>query len=70
MEREHPPDAEGPLKDFKRRGTTAMQATKAEDGPENPFTLRPLSRNYFDLLKKRRDLPIHAQRYCSQMLCS
>jgi hypothetical protein len=53
----------GPLRDFKKRQTTAKQAEKAEDGPDNPFTLRPLSKNYFDILKKRRDLPVHAQRY-------
>lgn len=53
----------GPLRDFKKRQTSAKQAEKAEDGPDNPFTLRPLSRNYFDILKKRRDLPVHAQRY-------
>jgi len=55
----------GPLRDFKKRQTTAKQAQKAEDGPDNPFTLRPLSRNYFDILKKRRELPVHAQRYVS-----
>jgi hypothetical protein len=54
--------ARGPLRDFKRRESTAKQAMKAEDGPDSPFTLRPLSRTYFDILKKRRDLPVHAQR--------
>ena len=52
----------GPLKDFKKRESTAKQAEKAEDGPDNPFTLRPLSPNYFNILKKRRDLPVHSQR--------
>ena len=61
-------DVGGLLKDFKRRDTTAMQATRAEDGPDNPFTLRPLSRNYFELLKKKRALPIHVQRYENQIL--
>jgi len=55
--------AKGPLRDFKKRQTSAKQAEKAEDGPDNPFTLRPLSRTYFDILKKRRELPVHAQRY-------
>jgi hypothetical protein len=54
--------AKGPLRDFKKRQTTAKQAEKAEAGPDNPFTLRPLSKTYFDILKKRRDLPVHAQR--------
>jgi len=53
----------GPLRDFVKRNTTAAQAAKAEDGPENPFTLRPLSHNYFNILQKRRELPVHAQRY-------
>src|SRR5271169_6999443 len=29
----------GPLRDFKKRQTTAKQAQKAEAGPDNPFTL-------------------------------
>jgi hypothetical protein len=53
----------GPLQDFVKRKTTAAQAAKAEDGPDNPFTLRPLSHNYFNILQKRRELPVHAQRY-------
>jgi len=53
----------GPLKDFRKRETTAKQAQKAEEGPDNPFTLRPHSKNYFDILKKRTDLPVHSQRY-------
>jgi hypothetical protein len=55
--------AKGPLRDFRQRQTNAKQAQKAEDGPENPFTLRPLSKTYFDILKKRRELPVHSQRY-------
>jgi len=54
--------ARGPLRDFCKRQSTAKQAAKAEDGPDNPFTLRPLSRQYFDILKRRRELPVHAQR--------
>ena len=53
----------GPLRDFIRRKTTAKQAEKAEDGPDNPFTLKPLGKTYFDILKKRRELPVHAQRH-------
>lgn len=60
--------ASGPLRDFRQRQTTATQARKAEDGPDNPFTLRPLSKQYFDILKKRRDLPVHAQRYVPHIL--
>jgi len=57
--------ARGPLRDFKRRATTAKQAEKAEDDPINAFTLQPRSQTYFNILKKRRDLPVHAQRYYS-----
>ena len=50
------------LKSFKRHATTAAQATAAEDGPSNPFTGKKLSDRYFDILKTRRNLPVHAQR--------
>jgi hypothetical protein len=59
--------ARGPLRDFKRRQTTAKQAEKAEEGPDNPFTLRPLSQNYFSILKKRRELPVHDQRHLTMI---
>lgn len=59
-----PPSANGSgLKSFKRHATTATQAMAAEDGPANPFTGRNLSKRYFDILKVRRNLPVHAQRY-------
>jgi pre-mRNA-splicing factor ATP-dependent RNA helicase DHX15/PRP43 len=50
------------LSDFKRHATTALQAHKAEDGPNNPFNNAPLSKQYFNILKTRRDLPVHKQR--------
>jgi pre-mRNA-splicing factor ATP-dependent RNA helicase DHX15/PRP43 len=50
------------LSDFKRHATTAAQAHKAEDGPNNPFNNSPLSNQYFNILKTRRDLPVHKQR--------
>lgn len=50
------------LSDFKRHATTAEQAHKAEDGPNNPFNNAPLSGQYFKILKTRRDLPVHKQR--------
>lgn len=52
-----------PLKDFRRRETTAQQAFKAEDGDNNPFTGEPHSEQYFSILKARRNLPVHKQRY-------
>lgn len=50
------------LSHFKRHQTTALQAHAAEDGPANPFNNAPLSKQYFNILKTRRDLPVHKQR--------
>ncbi|EMC91820.1 hypothetical protein BAUCODRAFT_79257 [Baudoinia panamericana UAMH 10762] len=47
---------------LKRHATTAKQAKVAEDGPTNFFSGGHLSERYFGILKKRRDLPVHAQR--------
>ncbi|KAL8827740.1 MAG: hypothetical protein Q9191_003007, partial [Dirinaria sp. TL-2023a] len=47
---------------FRRHETTAAMARKAEDGPNNPFNGKVLSSQYFNILKTRRDLPVHAQR--------
>lgn len=56
------------LDNFKRHATTSKQAKVAEDGPNNPFTGRPLSGKYMSILKKRRDLPVHQQRYAVQFI--
>lgn len=45
-----------------RHRTTAAMAKKAEDGPVNAFTGRPLSSQYFNILQTRRNLPVHSQR--------
>lgn len=45
-----------------RHKTTAEMAKKAEDGPNNPYSGKPLSKQYFNILKSRRGLPVHAQR--------
>lgn len=58
----------GGLDSFKRHATTTKQASVAEDGPNNAFTGRPLSSKYFSILKKRRDLPVHQQRYAYHLL--
>jgi pre-mRNA-splicing factor ATP-dependent RNA helicase DHX15/PRP43 len=50
------------LAGFKRHATTADQAHLAEDGPDNPFSGQPLSSQYFNILRTRRDLPVHKQR--------
>ena len=45
-----------------RHRTTAAMAKEAENGPNNPFTGMPLSSQYFNILKTRRNLPVHVQR--------
>ena len=50
------------LASFTRHKTTAAMARKAEDGPNNPFNGKPLSTQYFNILKTRRNLPVHSQR--------
>ena len=52
-----------PLAKFPRHATNAALARKAEDGPNNPFNGQPLSPQYFDILKVRRGLPVHTQRF-------
>lgn len=52
----------GGLSHFIRHQTTAKQAHEAESGPDNPFSGAPLSQRYFDILRTRRDLPVHKQR--------
>lgn len=52
---------------FQRHATTSKQAQQAEDGPNNPFTGQPLSGKYMSILKKRRDLPVHQQRYATTL---
>ena len=48
---------------FPRHKSTAAMAKAAEDGPNNPFSGQPLSSQYFNILKTRRNLPVHQQRY-------
>ena len=55
------------LTHFKRHQTTAQLAAKAEDGPSNPFNGKNLSERYFGILKTRRNLPVHAQRYVASL---
>jgi pre-mRNA-splicing factor ATP-dependent RNA helicase DHX15/PRP43 len=56
------PSPDSPLAGMKRQHTTAAQASKAEDSESNPFTGRPHSQKYFQILQGRRDLPVHKQR--------
>ncbi|CAG8437119.1 4210_t:CDS:2 [Diversispora eburnea] len=42
--------------------TTAEQARIAEEGEINPFTNKPFTKRYQEILQSRRSLPVHAQR--------
>lgn len=53
----------GPLANFVRHKTTAAQAKQAEDSGVNPFNGQPTSKKFFSILRTRRDLPVHTQRY-------
>ncbi|KAI9828140.1 MAG: DEAH-box ATP-dependent RNA helicase prp43 [Thelocarpon impressellum] len=50
------------LSGFVRHKTSTDMATKAEDGPSNPFNGNKLSKQYFGILRTRRGLPVHQQR--------
>ncbi|KAF4126364.1 pre-mRNA-splicing factor ATP-dependent RNA helicase DHX15/PRP43 [Geosmithia morbida] len=50
------------LSGLKRRHTTAEQAAEVEDLSDNAFTGRKHTQQYFQILKSRRDLPVHKQR--------
>lgn len=50
------------LAKFSRHASTSALAQAAEDGPNNPFTGQQLSQQYFNILKTRRNLPVHVQR--------
>ncbi|CAR30761.1 hypothetical protein ZYGR_0P00630 [Zygosaccharomyces rouxii] len=52
----------GEFNSMVRHHTNASQAQKLEDGKVNPFTGRPFTAKYVDILKIRRELPVHAQR--------
>ncbi len=55
-------------KKFKIDGSTAVDQMsssdyhKLENGPNNYFTKKPLSRKYFEILEKRRELPVQKHR--------
>ncbi|CUM64357.1 uncharacterized protein PRCAT00001959001 [Priceomyces carsonii] len=53
---------DGEFSELKRHKTTTAEAIKLENGPKNPFSGTELSAKYFDILKVRRDLPVHSQR--------
>lgn len=55
-------DDADPFKGMVPRKTTAEQAEKLENGKLNPFTNKPYSAKYQQILEGRRKLPVHAQR--------
>lgn len=52
----------GEFKGVKRNKTTAAIAQKLELAKINPFTGEEFSKKYFEILRVRHDLPVHAQR--------
>ncbi|KAK4047526.1 DEAH-box ATP-dependent RNA helicase prp43, partial [Microbotryomycetes sp. JL221] len=50
-----------PFDGFIARKLTGKMIEKCMDGDTNPFTLRPHSKRYFDILKVRKNLPVHQQ---------
>jgi pre-mRNA-splicing factor ATP-dependent RNA helicase DHX15/PRP43 len=54
--------ADDAFADFVPRQTTAKQAEDVEDLDYNAFTGKQHTKKYFDILKSRRDLPVHKQR--------
>jgi pre-mRNA-splicing factor ATP-dependent RNA helicase DHX15/PRP43 len=51
------------LASLPRHKTTAAMAQELENAPTNAFNGMPISNQYRAILKTRRDLPVHAQRY-------
>ncbi|CAI4062163.1 hypothetical protein N7582_002062 [Saccharomyces uvarum] len=70
LSKQHPPPSAealvhhdaGEFKGIQRHHTTAEQAQNLENGVVNPFTGREFTPKYVDILKIRRELPVHAQR--------
>lgn len=50
-----------PLDGWITRKVVGKQVEAAMDGPINPFTARPHSQRYFEILKQRKNLPVHQQ---------
>lgn len=52
----------GEFANLNRHQTTSKQAEALENAKINPFTGKDFNPKYFDILKIRRELPVHAQR--------
>ncbi|ORZ34237.1 putative pre-mRNA splicing factor RNA helicase [Catenaria anguillulae PL171] len=57
-----PTPTSGPFAGMTPGATTADQAVRLEDGEVNPFTGRKFTKQYRDIMKKRRELPVAQQR--------
>lgn len=55
--------SDDPFAHFKVRETTAKQVEAVENLDHNAFTGKAHTQKYFDILRVRRDLPVHKQRY-------
>lgn len=55
-------NGQDPFAHFTPRQTTAKEAADVEDLDNNAFTGKPHTQRYFDILRVRRDLPVHKQR--------
>lgn len=53
---------DGEFGNITRHQSTTKQANSLEDGKTNPFSGNEFSVGYFDILKTRRNLPVHQQR--------
>lgn len=62
MKTQNGPSSTTSLGKMPRHKTTAAMAMDLENGPNNPFSGKPLSKGYFNILKTRRNLPVHQQR--------
>jgi pre-mRNA-splicing factor ATP-dependent RNA helicase DHX15/PRP43 len=60
---------DSPMNRLHRHETTAAQAMELEDSVNNPYSGNPFSQTYFKILKTRRNLPVHAQRYVEPSSC-
>lgn len=60
LERHRSTVAQARKTEVRTRGLVAV--LKRQDGPNNFLNGQPLSAGYFNILQKRRELPVHAQR--------
>jgi pre-mRNA-splicing factor ATP-dependent RNA helicase DHX15/PRP43 len=62
------PSSDSPFSGMTRRQVTAEQISKVEDLSTNAFTGVEHTQKYFQILRTRRDLPVHKQRYVVSLI--